>query len=220
MPPQNDLVTFAQLDTSISSDGQTIHTFPDFDTTTQAPTTRREKWRRDTSALGNGAFGIVYRERCTSGRSKGELRAVKVMKKVQNLNYERELEAFSVFSQESLQIHHRFVRSTGWFETENEISIAMELVEHGNLETYLSSQGGKLPELDAQEITRQIFQALKAMHDLNFVHRDLKPAVCMLRTFELVALSDSILAECSDSPETTRLVDQSRRLRPQQTYDR
>jgi serine/threonine protein kinase len=194
MPPQNDLVTFAQLETSISRDGQTTHTFPDFDTTTQAPTKRREKWRRDAKALGRGAFGVVYREQCTSGRSKGELRAVKVMKKVENVNYERELEAFSVFSQDSLQVHQRFVRSTGWFETADEISIAMELVEHGNLETYLSSQGGKLPELDAQEITRQIFQALKAMHDLNFAHRDLKPGVCIPCTCELVALSDFVLA--------------------------
>jgi serine/threonine protein kinase len=91
-----------------------------------------------------------------------------------------------------LQHYHRFVKSTGWFETPEDITIVMELCEHGNLETYLRSQGGKFPELLAQETTRQIFQALETMHELGFIHRDLKPEVCLTCAQESVRLSDSI----------------------------
>ena len=52
----------------------------------------------------------------------------------------------------------------------------MEYCELGDLETYLSS-APPLPETQAQEITFQMLEGVRYMHDNEFAHRDLKPAV-------------------------------------------
>ena len=48
----------------------------------------------------------------------------------------------------------------------------MEYLENGDLERYITLD---LNEEDARSITRQLLEALKVMHGMNWVHRDLKP---------------------------------------------
>ena len=62
----------------------------------------------------------------------------------------------------------------GWYESDNFVFIAMEYIEHGNLESHLT---GPLPETEAREITHQVAEGLRDLHANNFAHRDLKPAV-------------------------------------------
>ena len=50
----------------------------------------------------------------------------------------------------------------------------MEHLPYGDLHKYLASP---LPEKECQQITLQVLEGLKYMHDDGFVHRDLKPAV-------------------------------------------
>lgn len=52
----------------------------------------------------------------------------------------------------------------------------MEYIEHGSLHVNLEEA---LPEVEVQEITRQVAEGLCDLHANNFVHRDLKPAVCL-----------------------------------------
>jgi calcium/calmodulin-dependent protein kinase I len=66
------------------------------------------------------------------------------------------------------------VRSTGWFEQEHSIYIAMEYLELGDLQRYLAVP---LPESDARQITSQVLEGLGFMHENGFVHRDIKPGV-------------------------------------------
>lgn len=63
----------------------------------------------------------------------------------------------------------------GWFESTDYIAITMELVEHGDLATYLG--GRARPEEEAKEIVGQVLEGLELMHGLGIIHRDLKPAV-------------------------------------------
>jgi hypothetical protein len=98
--PQNDLVRSAQLAASVQGHN-VCYKFWDFDSAAQAYTERTEQWFRET-VLGAGSFGVVYRERCISGLTPQAARAVKVMKKARNKNYERELEALMVLSQEKV----------------------------------------------------------------------------------------------------------------------
>lgn len=50
----------------------------------------------------------------------------------------------------------------------------MEFLEYGDLHHYL---GSPLPEPEAKFITGQISEGLVFMHQNDFAHRDLKPAV-------------------------------------------
>src|SRR5439155_20695288 len=53
--------------------------------------------------------------------------------------------------------------------------IAMELLKGEELATCLERRGGRLPPVEAVEITRQVLGALDAAHARGVVHRDLKP---------------------------------------------
>ncbi|KAG7291068.1 hypothetical protein NEMBOFW57_001078 [Staphylotrichum longicolle] len=51
----------------------------------------------------------------------------------------------------------------------------MEFAQNGDLQGYINK--GNFPETDVALITAQVARALQDMHQLNFVHRDLKPQV-------------------------------------------
>jgi serine/threonine protein kinase len=69
-----------------------------------------------------------------------------------------------------------FVKSFGWYDTDESVFITMEYFPLGDLQNYLSSP---LPETDVQQITSQILEGLLFMHDNAFAHRDLKPTVSL-----------------------------------------
>jgi serine/threonine protein kinase len=50
-----------------------------------------------------------------------------------------------------------------------------DLVTAGDLFSFIESKNGKLLEVEAAVIIRQILIALNFLHDKNIVHRDLKP---------------------------------------------
>jgi serine/threonine protein kinase len=50
-----------------------------------------------------------------------------------------------------------------------------DLVTGGDLFSYVESKNGKLSEVEAAVIIRQVALALAFLHDKNIVHRDLKP---------------------------------------------
>ena len=64
-----------------------------------------------------------------------------------------------------------FVEVQGWYETPDNLCIAMEYFPHGTLQDCIK----EVKELDARKILQQILQGLCHMHAADFVHRDLKP---------------------------------------------
>ena len=69
-----------------------------------------------------------------------------------------------------------FVKSSGWYENDKSIFIAMEYFPLGDLKDYILSP---LSENEAQQITTQILEGLFFMHDNWIAHRDLKPTVSL-----------------------------------------
>ena len=50
---------------------------------------------------------------------------------------------------------------------------SLEYLPEGDLQSYIGA--GRLSEKEAQSITKQLLEGLKAMHDSGFAHRDVKP---------------------------------------------
>jgi serine/threonine protein kinase len=73
-----------------------------------------------------------------------------------------------------VQYRQYFVRSSGWYDDARNVFIAMEFVKHGDLQQYV---GRPMPEAEMQLIVSQVLSGLSYMHNLNYAHRDLKPAV-------------------------------------------
>ncbi|KAK7426356.1 hypothetical protein QQZ08_007111 [Neonectria magnoliae] len=169
-----DLVRDSQLNTRFLPGGVTQHTI--YVTSNHFSRRRRvrveEIWHRERE-LGNGTFGRVWLQRCASGPATGSLRAVKEMEKDSSrpVDYTRELEAMAKFSHEKYV--HCFVKCHGWYMSENMVFIAMEHLEHGDLQKYLNQP---FPEGQAKEIAAQLTEGLVYLHDNGFAHRDLKPA--------------------------------------------
>ena len=121
--------------------------------------------------LGRGSFAVVYKafHKVTS-----EYVAVKMLSKVAILQNDmldpvmRELEIMKMAD------HPLVVHLFEVLEDENYIYIVMELLEGGNLLTFINEQGS-LPEDNAKHIFRQLVSAMEYLHDtLKVVHRDLK----------------------------------------------
>lgn len=76
------------------------------------------------------------------------------------------------------QQSHLFVQFLGWFENANEIFLAMEYINEGDLSGYMADH--ELAKSNAAEITKQILEGLQVLHDEGICHRDLKPQVLFL----------------------------------------
>ena len=53
----------------------------------------------------------------------------------------------------------------------------MEYITHGDLTTHI---GLGLLESDAQQIGYQVLDGIRVLHQLDIVHRDIKPGVCLI----------------------------------------
>ncbi|KAK0716152.1 kinase-like domain-containing protein [Lasiosphaeris hirsuta] len=136
-----------------------------------------EVWVRE-GCLGRGAYGTVYKESCEEG-PRSRVRAVKEIKTSvvvdEDVDHTRELEAIAKFSHPKYA--HCFVRSDGWYQSEDAVYISMEYIRHGDLQRYLTRP---IPESEAREMVSQVLEGLKHMHDNRFIHRDLKPGNIMV----------------------------------------
>ena len=154
--------------------------------------------------LGHGAHGIVWQEKCVLGKDV-KVRAVKMIRKFkpqkpwESMDYSRELETVAKLSHPMVsqpiiaqmflipirtQYEAYFVKSSGWFENQEAVYIAMEFLVHGDLQSHLNNIS-RLAQTEARDITFQILEGLHYMHKNCFAHRDLKPAVRPTHHLEL-----------------------------------
>lgn len=80
--------------------------------------------------------------------------------------------------------HPNLIRMESVYETENSIYMILELFRGGNLRSYIS-KNGPLNEQQAAIVLKAVLKGIKHCHDLNIIHRDIKPDNILFRSSEL-----------------------------------
>jgi len=120
--------------------------------------------------LGRGTFSIVKEGTSKKTGEKVALKFIdkKYVDKEDLLLLTREIDIMK-------KVNHENVLSLKEiYETENQLSLVMELVTGGEL-FFKIVERGSYSEKDASNIVRQIVQGVKYLHSLGIAHRDLKP---------------------------------------------
>lgn len=107
------------------------------------------------------------------------------------------------------KLHHpNIVKVLEYFEANNTVYYAMEYLDGGSLDTYIT-QNKSLPEAESIKYAKQIGSALIYMHSHKMLHLDLKPGNVMLRTDKEAVLIDFGLSKQYDEegkPETSTTI--------------
>ena len=140
--------------------------------------------------LGRGGFGLV--NACKKGTS-GKLYAMKVMNK----------KRIKIKKSETLILNERralskvdspfIVNLKYCFHSKDDVFLVLDLMTGGDLSFHLQ-QRGRFPKKEAMYYAARIMLGLQALHDHNYVYRDLKPENCLLAEDGRVKLTDLGLA--------------------------
>ncbi|KAL3852847.1 hypothetical protein ACJMK2_016460 [Sinanodonta woodiana] len=150
--------------------------------------------------LGEGAFGKVYL--VSTSNDNGDKYAMKIIDLVTSKPEEREMalqEAIVLSKFNHPHVLHYFTS----FEEEGMLYIVTEYCPNGDLSEYLEalqSKGSKLEEKQILTWFLQTAQALKYLHGLNAVHRDLKSPNIFLDANYDVRLGDMGLTKILEKP--------------------
>lgn len=126
--------------------------------------------------LGTGAFGVVHR---VTERATGNNFAAKFVMTPHEADKEtvrKEIQTMSVLR------HPKLVNLHDAFEDDNEMVMIYEFMSGGELFEKVADEHNKMSEDEAVEYMRQVCKALCHMHELNYVHLDLKPENIMFTT--------------------------------------
>ena len=154
--------------------------------------------------IGRGGMGTVYRASC---RNESESdRAVKVLRGdladdpgIVNRFVQERAMMLELRSEHLVAVDDLVVESDA-------IAIVMELVDGGNLRSYLQQHGPR-SSLDALNLVGQVLEGLAVVHAAGIVHRDIKPENILLTTdgarAPLVKVTDFGIARATSGPRMT-----------------
>eukprot|EP01022_Parablepharisma_sp_SALTPOND_P006660 TRINITY_DN126_c1_g1_i1.p1 TRINITY_DN126_c1_g1~~TRINITY_DN126_c1_g1_i1.p1 ORF type:complete len:708 (+),score=74.27 TRINITY_DN126_c1_g1_i1:471-2594(+) len=129
-------------------------------------------------SLGKGKFGIV---RGAAHRKTGKRVAIKVMKKSMMTPQDVELVKQEIEILKMCQ-HPNLIKMLDVFENIDHIYIVMELLEGGDLFSYLEKRRFRIPEQRAARIVHSLAAGLYYLHSYGIVHRDIKPENVLMAT--------------------------------------
>ncbi|AGO11390.1 AaceriACR142Wp [[Ashbya] aceris (nom. inval.)] len=145
--------------------------------------------------VGQGAFATVKK---AVERNTGKTFAVKIINKRKVMGnvdgVTRELEVLRRLN------HPRIVSLKGFYEDDESYYLLMEFVSGGDLMDFVAAHGS-VGEDAGREITRQILEAVRYIHEQGISHRDLKPDNILIEQDDpvLVKITDFGLAKIQDN---------------------
>ncbi|KAF2205038.1 kinase-like protein [Delitschia confertaspora ATCC 74209] len=158
---------------------------------------------------GKGEFSDVYRvehpvsERFTfASPGAGKVFAVKKTKKPYTGINDRERKLREVAILETLRGHDHIVSYKDSWEDKGHLYIQTEFCENGNLKDFLAQAGfaSRLDDFRIWKILLELSQGLKYIHDMGFIHLDLKPANIFIDWEGVLKIGDFGLASVCPAP--------------------
>ncbi|CAJ0587388.1 unnamed protein product, partial [Mesorhabditis spiculigera] len=126
--------------------------------------------------IGTGAFGVVHR--CVE-RSTGNTFAAKFVNTPHQTDKDtvrKEIQVMNALRNPSLiHLHDAY-------EDQHEMVMVYEFLSGGELFEKIADEHSRMSEKEAADYTRQVCEALRVMHENNYVHLDLKPENIMFTT--------------------------------------
>ncbi|KHJ96255.1 immunoglobulin I-set domain protein [Oesophagostomum dentatum] len=151
--------------------------------------------------IGTGAFGVVHR--CTE-RATGNTFAAKFINtphEADKQTVRKEINTMSVLR------HPTLINLHDAFEEDKEMVMIYEFMSGGELFEKVADDSNRMTEAEAIDYTRQVCKALCHMHEMNYVHLDLKPENIMFTTKKSnqLKLIDFGLASYLDPKESVKV---------------
>ncbi|KAJ8680255.1 hypothetical protein QAD02_016042 [Eretmocerus hayati] len=140
--------------------------------------------------LGEGGYGKVFQVRKVTGKDKGRIFAMKVLKKATIMRNQKDT-AHTKAERNILEaIHHPFIVELFWaFQTGGKLYLILEYLCGGELFTYLDREGIFLEDTACFYLS-EIILALQHLHHQGIIYRDLKPENILLDQNGHVKLTD------------------------------
>ncbi|KAL3088858.1 hypothetical protein niasHS_009150 [Heterodera schachtii] len=127
--------------------------------------------------IGTGAFGMVHR--CVE-KGTGHVYAAKFVP-IRGGEQERHTVRNEIRTMSELR-HPALINLHDAFETDEELVMIYEFMSGGELFEKVSSEHNRMTEEESRNYVRQVCEALQHMHEMSYVHLDLKPENIMFQT--------------------------------------
>ena len=127
------------------------------------------------SLLGTGAFGEVYR-----GKYKGRAVAIKLYTAKQNTKVEEGFKKLRSESKVLQQLHHPSLVCMVGVTVHPSMLLVLEEAPEGSLQAALLREQRLFPRIVLHRIAIQVASALRFLHSINIIFRDLKAADVLL----------------------------------------
>eukprot|EP00299_Pterocystis_sp_00344_P007850 c2731_g1_i1.p1 GENE.c2731_g1_i1~~c2731_g1_i1.p1 ORF type:complete len:521 (+),score=122.44 c2731_g1_i1:52-1563(+) len=158
---------------------------------------RLKRWRisvndfESLAIIGRGAFGEV---RLCRKKDTGEVFAIKILRKTDMINKDQIFHARTERDVMARADCPWMVKLVFSFQDDNNLYLVMEYIAGGDMMTLLMKRD-TLPEHEIRFYLAELVLALESMHQLDFVHRDLKPDNLLIDCNGHLKLSDFGLAK-------------------------
>jgi len=157
--------------------------------------------------LGHGGFGITYSAldkllnvkvaikeylpRQLATRAEDQTK-VSIFTGESRKHYDYGLKKFLEEAQSVAQFSHHpnIVSARDYFETNNTAYMVMDYIEGVTLKEYLEQKGGKIPFEEAKAIMMPVMDALREVHSVGLLHRDISPDNIYITTTGQVKVLD------------------------------
>lgn len=133
------------------------------------------------AVIGRGHFGDV---RLVKEKQTGDIYAMKTVKKCERISFEEERDIMA-------RTRSNWLTSLKYaFQDDTSLFFVMEYHPGGDLHGLLCRQGGTLPESAATFYIGELVLALHDLHEMGYVHRDVKPENVLIDRCGHVKLAD------------------------------